>query len=57
MESTIQGYRHHLHDLDNTSEKRASLRSVPCRLRFWHLSSSNVRREWLTARAAISVAI
>jgi hypothetical protein len=44
-------------NLDNISEKPASLRSVPYRLRFWHLSSSNVRREWLPARGAISVAI
>jgi hypothetical protein len=44
-------------NLDNTSEKPASVRSVPCRLRFWHLSSSNVRREWLPARAEISVVI
>jgi integrase/recombinase XerD len=57
MESTIRGTVIICMSLDNTSEKPASLRSAPCRLRFWHLSSSNVRREWLPARAAISVAI
>ena len=57
MESTIYGYRHHLNEFANTCDEPESLRSVTCLPRFWQLLSSNVRREWLPARAVISVVI